>query len=116
MIEPTKDNFTQALSIKKILNESKISKDDYYRALSISKDEDLELHLKRQSNSCFVNNYLDVGLKVWQTNMDIQPDFNEYETVTYMCQYFSKTKHPCSQATKHAAEKVLRTAFIIMTP
>ena len=49
----------------------KISKDDYYKALSISKDEDLELHLKMQPNSCFVNNYFDAGLKVWQTNMDI---------------------------------------------
>ena len=37
--------------------------DDYYRALSISKDKDLELHLKRQPNSCFVNDYFDAGLK-----------------------------------------------------
>ena len=45
--------------------------DDYYRASSISKDEDLELHLKRQPNSCIDNNYFDVGLKAWQKNMDI---------------------------------------------
>ena len=28
--------------------------EDYYRVFSISKDKDLELHLKRQPNFCFV--------------------------------------------------------------
>ena len=42
VIDPTKDNFTQPLSSKEILDELEISSDDYYRALSISKDEDLE--------------------------------------------------------------------------
>ena len=88
MIDPTKDNFTQPLSLKKILDELKISKDDYYRAMSISKDEDLELHLKGKPNPCFLSNYFDVGLKAWQVNMDIQLVFNEYKAVTYMCQYF----------------------------
>ena len=69
---PTKNNFTQPLSIKEILDGLDISKDDYCRALSISKDEDLELHLKRQPNSCFVNDYFDVDLKAWQANMDIK--------------------------------------------
>ena len=55
VIDPTKDNFTQLLSIKESLYGLQISKDDYYRALSISSDEDLELHLKRQLSSCFFN-------------------------------------------------------------
>ena len=29
-------------------------KEDYYRVLSISKDKDLVLHLKRQPNFCFL--------------------------------------------------------------
>ena len=91
MIDPTKDNFTQPLSIQEILDELEISKDDYYKGLSVSKDEDFELHLKRLPNSCFVNNCFDVGLKAWLANMDIQPVFNEYKAVTYMCQHFSKT-------------------------
>ena len=69
VIDPTKDNFTQPLSKQEILDELEISKDDYYIALSVSKDHYLELHLKRQPNSCFVNNYFDVDLKAWQTNM-----------------------------------------------
>ena len=105
VIDPTKDNYTQPLSISEILDELEISKDDYYRALSISKDEDSEIHLKRQPDSYFVNNYFDVGLKAWQANMDIQPVFNEYKAVTYMCQYFSKTEDQCSQAMKQAAKE-----------
>ena len=73
VIGPTKDSYTQPLSISEILDELEISKDDYCRALSISKDEDLELHLKRQPDSCFVNNYFDVGLKLgrqtWAYNL-----------------------------------------------
>ena len=95
MIDPTKNNFTQPLSVKEILDELEISKEDYYRAFSISKDEDLELHLKTEPNSCYFNNYFDVGLKAWQENMDIQFVFNEYKAVTYMYQYFSKTEDRC---------------------
>ena len=47
VIDPNKDNFTDPVNVKEILDELQISKNDYYRALSISKDEDLELHLKR---------------------------------------------------------------------
>ena len=54
-----------------------ISKDDYYKAFSVSKDNDLELRLKMQPNSCFINDYFDVGLKAWQANMDIQPKAKE---------------------------------------
>ena len=77
-----------------------MSKEDYYRTFSVSKNEDLELHLKRESNFCFVNNYFDVGLKAWQANMDIQPVFNGHGTVTYMCRYLSKTEDQCSYAMK----------------
>ena len=105
MIDPTKENFTQPLSVKEILDELEISKDDYYRTLSILKDEDLELHLKRKPNSCFINNYFDVGLKAWQANINIQLVFNKYKVVPYMCQYFSKTENRCSQALKQIAKE-----------
>ena len=83
-IQP-ENKFTQPVSVKEILHELEISKEDYYRVLSVSKDNDLELHLKKQPNSCFVNNYFNVALKVWLANMDI-PVFNKHKAVTYMCQ------------------------------
>ena len=69
--------YTQPLSAKEILDELEISKDDNYRAFSILKDEDLELHLqlhlKREPNSRLVNNYFGVGLKpcrqLWTYNL-----------------------------------------------
>ena len=51
---------------------------DYYRALSISKDEDIEMRLNREPYSCFVDNYFDLGLKAWQANMGIQAVFKDY--------------------------------------
>ena len=68
VIDPTKDNLTEPLSFKEILDGLDIFKDDYYKGLSISKDEDLEFHFKRQPNYCFVDSYFDVGLKSWQAN------------------------------------------------
>ena len=103
VIVPTKVKFTQPMSVQEILDELEISKEDSYRALSISKDEDLELYLKRQPNSCFFNNYFDIGLKACQGNMDIQPVFNEYKLVAYMCQSFPKTEDQCSQVIKQTA-------------
>ena len=50
----------------------------------------------------------DICLKAWQTNTDIQPVFNEYKAVTYMCQHFSRTKDQCSQSIK----QVVNEAFL----
>ena len=74
MIDPTKDSFILPLSVKETLDELEISKDDYYRDFSISKVENLELHLNRKpSFYFFFNNYFNVGLKAWKANKNIQP-------------------------------------------
>ena len=31
-------------------------------------------------------------VKAWQANMDLQPVFNYYKAVSYMCAYFSKSE------------------------
>ena len=93
------------MAITEILLKLDISKEDYYHALSISVDHDYELHLIRPPNSCFVNNYFDAGLRAWQANMDIQPVFNEYKAVAYMCSFFSKSEDKCSFAMKQAARE-----------
>ena len=41
----------------------------------------------------------------WQANMDIQPVFNEYKPVTYMCLYFSKSEGQCCTSIRQAAKK-----------
>ena len=71
VIDPSKENYEPPPTIKEILLELSISSKEYYRALSISEDNDYELHLTRHPNSCFVNDYFSDGLKAWQANMDI---------------------------------------------
>ena len=46
------------------------------------------MHLKRQPNSLFVNNYFDVGLKAWVANMDIQCTFYKFNAVIYTIQKY----------------------------
>ena len=38
----------------------------------------------------------------WEANMDIQPVFNHYKAVAYMCAYLSKFEIECSVAMKQA--------------
>ena len=52
-MDPAKDNSTQPLSIKEILDELKISKDDYYRLCQYQKIKVYSC-LERQPNSCFI--------------------------------------------------------------
>ena len=59
---------------------------------SISSDDNCERHLKRETNPCFIYSYFVDEFETWKANIDIQPVFNHYKAVTYMCLYFSKTK------------------------
>ena len=62
MIDPvSKYQSIKSISIKETVDELKISKDNYYSAFAIPKDEDLKLYLKSQSNSCFVKNCFDIA-------------------------------------------------------
>ena len=90
-----------------ILQDLKISEHEYYDALSTSHDADFQIHLNRPPNSCFVNNYFDEGLSAWKANIDIQPVFNHYKAVTYMCAYFSKSEDETSEAMKQAAKEAV---------
>ena len=82
-----------------------ITEDDYYWALSISPDNDYEIHLKRSTGSCFVNNYNPVLLKAWEANLDIQPVHNYFKALTYMAAYFSQPESELSEPLKQAAKE-----------
>ena len=99
-VDSTKEVYEELKSIDEILASLEISKHDYEEALSISDDNDFQIHYKRPPNSCFVNNYFCYGLMVLEANMDIQPVFNHYEAVAYICAYLSKSENECSAAMK----------------
>ena len=68
---------------------------------------DFQVHLKRFPNSCFVNNYFRTGLLAWEANLDIQPVFNHYKAVMYMCAYLSKTEDEYSHAMNQAFNEAM---------
>ena len=72
--------------------------------LSISNDSDFQIHLKHQPNACSINNFFEEGLQAWQANIDIEPVFNHYIAVTYICAYFSKAEDEASEAIKQAVK------------
>ena len=79
--------------------------EEYYNALSISPILDYDLHLKRALDSCFINNYFVAGIKGFPANVDLQPVFNHYKCIMYVCSYFTKDETECSQAIIDAAKE-----------
>ena len=107
ILNPFKENFEEVSSIH-ILMELNITEEEYYNALSISSDSDFQIHIKREPNACFINNFFIEKLQAWKANIDIQPVVNHYKAVTYMCAYFSKSEHETSEAMKQAAKEALK--------
>ena len=81
-----------------ILKSIGITDDEYCWTISISPDSDFELHLKRPVDSCFINNYFVAGIMGFPANLDLQPVFNHYKCITYVCPYYNKDETECSQA------------------
>ena len=96
-------------SISEVLEELGINEVEYESTLKILDDLGFQLHLKRPTDSCFVNNYFDIGLLAWEPNIDIQPVLNYYKALTYMCSYLSKEEDECSQAMKQALKETLES-------
>ena len=62
--------------------------------------------LKRPIDSCFTSNYFIAGIKGFAANVDLQPVFNQYKYITYVCSYFTKDETECSKAFMNAAKEV----------
>ena len=76
-------------------------------ALKFFDDNGFQLDLWRSTNSSFVNNNFDIGLLAWEANIDIQPVFDHYKAVTYICSYLSEQEDECSQAMKQDLKEPL---------
>ena len=61
--------------------ELNITEEEYYNALSISSDSDFQIHIKREPNACFINNFFIEKLQAWKANIDIQPVVNHYKGI-----------------------------------
>lgn len=106
MLNPSKsEDYDPNLTETDIFSSLGITEEQYYKALSISPDSDYDLHLKRPLDSCFINNYFVAGIKGFAANVDLQPVFNHYKCITYVCSYFTKDETECSQAIINAAKE-----------
>lgn len=104
-LDPSKSSYNSTLTEHDIFNSVGITKEQYYSALSVSTDSNYELPLKRPVDSCFIKNYFIAGIKGFEANVDIQPVFDHYECITYICSYFTKDETECSQAIINAAKE-----------
>ena len=52
-----------------------------------------------------MNNYFVAGMKRFEANVDLQPVFDHYNCITYICSYFTKDETECSQAIMNAAKE-----------
>ena len=91
-LDSSMDIYRKDSSIDGVLLELQLTKKEYYWALSISSDNDFKLHLKRDTNSCFINNYNPVLLKAWQANIDLQPVIIIIRQVLYRQHIFQSQK------------------------
>ena len=105
VLDPNNPEYDPTRSEEELLSSLGVTKEQYYWALTVSVDSDFELHLKRPLDSCFINNYFLAGVKGFKANVDLQPVFNHYKCVTYVCSYFTKDETECSQAIANAAKE-----------
>ena len=90
MLNPSKPQYDPTKTEDEILISLGITEEQYYWALSVTRDSDFDLHLKRPLDSCFINNYFVAGIKGFRANVDLQPLFNDYKCVTYVSLFCTK--------------------------
>ena len=78
----------------------------YEDAFSISDDNSFQIHTEQPPNSCFVNSYFADRL-FGKPTLIIQPVFNHYKAISYMCAYLSKSEDESS----HAIQGAFKDAF-----
>ena len=113
VLNPSKSSYEPNATLNDILNVIGTTEQGYKWAISIFPDSDHELHLKRPLNSCFINNYFVAGLKGFAANVDLQPVFNHYKCITYVCSYFTKDETECSQAIINATKEAKQSNISI---
>ena len=87
-LDPSNKNFSNDNLIREILSSIEITEVDFYWALSIFLEADYKMHVKRSSGSRFASCYNPVLFKVWEANLDIQPEHNYYKVLTCMTAHF----------------------------
>ena len=108
VLNPSKQNYDATVGEKIYIKFSWCYRRSVLLGSLDSADSDFDLHLKRQVDSCVINNYFVAGIKGFAANVYLQPVFNHYKCITYVCSYFTKDETECSQAIANAAKEANR--------
>ena len=92
-------------TIDDVLTRASVDRDEYVRALQVTKGGNLVL-LKREPNEQNVNNYNPSVMLAWQANMDIQYVLDAYACVMYVASYVMKTEKSMGVLLKQVAAEV----------
>ena len=79
--------------------------EDMYIKVVRSSLQRTRIFLKRQPTETRVNNYMKHLLDVWQGNHDIQFVLDEYQCITYICDYMTKAQKGMSELLRAACEE-----------
>ena len=91
-----------AVTISDVLEKAKLTQEEYYEALSVSRNG-ISIVLKRTPAERNINNYNPFWLTAWKANMDLQPCIDFFAVITYITDYYSKDE---SGTTPHLVEAV----------
>lgn len=69
ILNPLNKNYDKVQNIPDILQDLNRTEDQYYDALLVSNDHDIQIYLKQQSNAHFINNFFKESLQAWQANI-----------------------------------------------
>ena len=104
VLNPSKPEYNPSLTQEDIFEDLDIIKEQYEWALSISPDSNYNLYLKRSLDSCFTNKNFIAGVNGFAANVDLQPVFNHYKCIIYVCSYFTKAIMNVVKDAKEAKE------------
>ena len=94
--DPARYDSEEVSTIEDILIQPQILASEYEASLSMSDDNDFQVHLNRSPNSCFLNNCHLVRILAWGIKLDMQPVFNRYKAVAYIFAFLSKSENECT--------------------
>ena len=73
----------------------------------------VQVCVRRDSSSCFVNNYNPVLLKSWRANIDLQLVYNCHEAVAYMGVYCSSSEQDTFEGLRQVEREIKTQKLII---
>ena len=93
-----------AVSLAAILEQAKVSEDEYMSAVKVTK-HGRSVVLRRNPSDAYTNGCNHEILHLWGANVDFQFVLDEYSTVMYVCSYMMKSEKAMGEVLKNVAKE-----------